>query len=39
MHHVGGVLSKALNFTFYTRANGGIQPGKLRLGLAAYLGS
>ena len=36
MHHVGGVVRKPLDFTFHARADGGVQVGELRVGLAAY---
>ena len=36
MHHAGGVFREPLDFAFHARADGGVQPGELRVGLAAY---
>ena len=36
MHHASGVVREPLDFAFHSRADGGVQPGELRVGLAAY---
>src|SRR5450756_1333925 len=36
MHHAGGAFREPLDFAFHARADGGVQPGELRVGLAAY---
>ena len=36
MHHAGGVFREPVDFAFHARAHDCIQPGELRVGLAAY---
>ena len=39
MHHASGIVREPLDFAFHARADGGVQPGKLGIGLAAYFDS
>jgi len=36
MHHASGIVREPLDFAFHARTDGGVQPGELRVGLAAY---
>jgi hypothetical protein len=36
MHHASGIIREPLDFALHARADGAVQPGKLRVGLAAY---
>ena len=36
MNHASGIIRKPLDFAFHARADGGVQPGELIVGLAAY---
>lgn len=36
MSHASGIVREPLNFALHARADGGVQPGKLGVGFAAY---
>jgi hypothetical protein len=36
MHHASGIVREPLDFALHARADGAVQPGELRVGLAAY---
>jgi len=36
MHHASSIVREPLDFAFHARTDGGVQPGELRVGLAAY---
>ena len=36
MHHASGVFCEPVDLTFYARAHDCVEPGELRVGLAAY---
>jgi len=36
MHHASGIVREPLNFALHARADSGVQPGELSVGLAAY---
>ena len=36
MYHASGIVREPFDFAFHPRADGGIQPGELCVGFAAY---